>query len=58
MTIIKGTEVILRPATPNDRRQIYEWLTQSDITSKMIGPPDFGDNPIPTWKDFMNDYNS
>ena len=58
MTIIKGSEVILRPATPNDCRQIYEWLTQSDITSKMIGPPDFIDNPIPTWEDFINDYNS
>jgi RimJ/RimL family protein N-acetyltransferase len=55
--MIKGMKVILRPATLNNRRQIYEWLTQSDITSKIIGPPDFIDNPVPTWEYFINDYN-
>ena len=57
MRMIKGQKVILRPATPGDRRQIFEWLTQSDLTSKMIGPPDFADNSIPTWDYFIKDYN-
>jgi RimJ/RimL family protein N-acetyltransferase len=55
--VIKGQNVTLRPATVADQRQIFEWLAQSDITSRMIGPPDFSDNPIPTWEEFMDDYN-
>jgi RimJ/RimL family protein N-acetyltransferase len=57
MKTIKGQQVILRPATPADRRKIFEWLTQSDLSSRMIGPPDFPDNPIPDWEFFVNDYN-
>jgi len=55
--MIKGQQVILRPATLNDRRQIFEWLAQSDLTSNMLGPPDFPDNLVPTWDEFVSDYN-
>ena len=54
--IIKGIIVTLRPAIIQDRKKIFKWLTQSDITSSMMGPPDYSDNPIPTWSEFKNDY--
>ncbi len=39
-----------------DRRLIFDWLTNSDLTALMMGPPDYPDIPIPTWKEFNNDY--
>ena len=35
---------------------IYQWLAHSDLTSSMLGPPDFPDNDIPQWDEFINDY--
>ena len=46
----------LRPATPADRRAVYEWAACSDLTATMMGPPDFPENPVPTWKQFCDDY--
>jgi RimJ/RimL family protein N-acetyltransferase len=57
MSDIKGSTIILRPATITARRQIYEWLAHSDITHTVLGPPDFTDNPIPSWEEFTDDYN-
>jgi RimJ/RimL family protein N-acetyltransferase len=54
--MIKGKKVQLKPAALNDRRQVYEWLAQSDTTSQMMGPPLFPDQPIPTWEEFTSDY--
>lgn len=54
--IIKGKIITLRPATPGDRREIYEWLAHSDLTSQMMGPPDFPDSPVPDWEDFRIEY--
>lgn len=51
-----GPTVSLRPAKPSDCRRIYEWLTQSDLTPSMIGPPLFPDQPVPTWEEFQADY--
>ncbi|HZG25577.1 MAG TPA: GNAT family N-acetyltransferase [Chitinophagaceae bacterium] len=56
MTVIKGQQVSLRPATISDRRQIFEWLAESDITSNMLGPPHFPDNLVPGWEEFLSDY--
>jgi RimJ/RimL family protein N-acetyltransferase len=56
MTAINGKLVSLRPANPGDRRHVFEWLAESDLTSKMLGPPDFPDNPVPDWDEFINDY--
>ncbi len=53
---IQGEKVNIRPAKPEDRRKIYKWLTQSNITSKMMGPPHYTDHPIPTWKQFCTEY--
>jgi len=54
--IINGTTVILRTALISDREKIFKWLTQSDITSSIMGPPNYSDHPIPTWEEFKNDY--
>ena len=45
----------LRPATPDDRRAIFEWLALSDITHLMLGPPTFPDSLAPTWEEFLDD---
>lgn len=57
MQIIKGKLVTFRPATPDDRRQLYQWLAHSDLTARMLGAPLFPDAEIPTWEYFIEDYN-
>jgi len=39
-----------------DRRAVYQWLAQSDLTPSMMGLPDFPDSPVPTWEEFCGDY--
>lgn len=46
----------LRPATEDDRRDVYLWLAASDVTSSMMGPPLFPDVAIATWEEFCADY--
>ena len=31
--IIYGKKIILKPACESDRKEIYNWLTKSDLTS-------------------------
>lgn len=57
-SMIHGTNVLLRPAGQDDRRDIYEWLVASDVTPLMMGPPTYPDVPIPTWDEFYADYAS
>ena len=54
--VLAGTRVRLVPATPEDRRSIYEWLACSDVTRAMIGPPLFPKHPVPTWEQFQEEY--
>lgn len=56
MERILGKKVILRPATVADRKSIFEWLTNSDLTKLMMGPPTYPDSAIPTWQEFNDDY--
>lgn len=53
---LQGQRVWLKPATMAERRLIYEWATQSDLTSSMMGPPLFPDHMPPTWEEFCDDY--
>ncbi|MEQ9442840.1 MAG: GNAT family N-acetyltransferase [Cyclobacteriaceae bacterium] len=46
----------LRHATLQDKRKIYSWLAHSNLTSEMLGAPNFPDIPIPTWDEFNEDY--
>jgi ribosome biogenesis GTPase len=54
--IIRGSVVALRPARESDRRAVYEWLAESDVTRSMMGPPLFPDTPPPNWDEFCEDY--
>lgn len=53
---IYGNKIKLKPAKKSDRKKIYVWLTQSNLTSSMMGPPDYSDNPIPSCEEFYEDY--
>ena len=53
---ISGNKIELKPAQESDRKRIYSWLAQSDLTSSMMGPPDYPDHPIPSWEEFCEDY--
>lgn len=54
--IITGKKIKLRPARTSDRKKIFLWLTQSDVTPFMMGLPLYPDLPIPTWQEFCKDY--
>lgn len=54
--VISGTVVALRPTRDSERREIFEWLAESDATSAMLGPPLFPELPAPTWDEFNADY--
>lgn len=53
---IQGKVVTLRPATLQDRKPVYEWLTKSDLTSSILGPPKYPESEIPSWEEFTEDY--
>ncbi|MBN2348101.1 MAG: GNAT family N-acetyltransferase [Bacteroidales bacterium] len=53
---LTGEKIKLRPATMQDREHIFLWLTKSNLTQEMMGPPNYPDSKIPTWKKFINDY--
>jgi diamine N-acetyltransferase len=54
--IIAGSKIKLRPAILSERRMIYAWLANSDLTPSFIGPPDYPDSRIPTLREFCRDY--
>jgi RimJ/RimL family protein N-acetyltransferase len=56
MTRINCKTVSLRAARLSDRRTAFEWLTQSDATSSMMGEPRYPDHPLPSWDEFQKDY--
>jgi RimJ/RimL family protein N-acetyltransferase len=51
-----GNALFLKPASLSDRRKIYHWLTSSDATPSMMGPPTYPEAPVPTWEEFCSDY--
>jgi len=53
---LTGNILSLRPASLQDKSKIFNWLTNSNLTSEMLGPPKFPDNPVPTWDEFESDY--
>ena len=48
--------ISLRSAAHSDRKKIFRWLAKSDATPEMMGPPIFGDHPVPTFEEFCADY--
>jgi RimJ/RimL family protein N-acetyltransferase len=56
MEILQGKLISLRPSSLEDRRAIYEWACQSDLTKAMMGPPLYPDNPASSWEEFCEDH--
>ena len=56
MQKITGEKIELLPAQMADRKKIFSWLTQSDLTPSMMGPPDYPEHAVPSWEEFCNDY--
>lgn len=54
--MLKGFMIELIPAKLEDRRKVYEWGNESDITKCHAGPPDYPENPVATWEEFCCDY--
>jgi len=54
--IIQGKTVTLCLSTLDDRRVIYDWFANSDITASMAGEPTFPDSPPGSWEEFCEDH--
>ena len=54
--LIYNKNIKIRPATLMDKRKIFDWLTNSNLTEEMIGLPNYPDSKIPTWDEFAKDY--
>lgn len=48
--------ITLRPAMLKERELIYHWLTASDLTPDLMGPPHFPEVPVPSYKDFCQEF--
>lgn len=46
----------LRKAALSDRPVIYTWLAESNLTSSMLGEPNYPDAPVPSWNEFVDDF--
>jgi len=54
--LLISERLTLKPATLQDKEKVYKWLAHSNLTSEMLGAPNFPDAPIPTWEEFDEDY--
>lgn len=54
--LLTGEKIQLKPATPSDKRMVFEWLTNSNLTPDMLGWPHYPETKIPTWDEFDEDY--
>lgn len=48
--------ISLRHATPEDKRKTYEWLCLSDTTASHMGEPHYPEILIPTWNEFIDQF--
>ncbi len=48
--------VSIRPNSIADKPKVFDWLSRSNLTAEMLGPPKFPDNLAPTWEEFDEDY--
>ena len=55
--MINGKLITLVPTTLEDRQNVYDWCFQSETTKSHSGPPDYPENPIPTYEEFCTDDN-
>jgi RimJ/RimL family protein N-acetyltransferase len=48
--------ITLRPALMNERELIYHWLTGSDLAPEMVGPPQYPEIPVPSFKEYCLEF--
>ncbi len=53
---LKGQLIHLVPATLRNRRTIFNWMVNSDISHYMVGLPTFPEMEAPDWEEFLEDY--
>ena len=46
----------MRYARIDEKRKVYEWLCLSDTTELHLGVPDFPECPVPTWEQFLAEF--
>jgi len=56
MKLLKTKILKLRLATMQAKEILFKWLTTSNLTNDMLGPPNFADNPVPTREEFDSHY--
>jgi RimJ/RimL family protein N-acetyltransferase len=54
--VIRGNQVVLVPATLEDKQSIYDWCFRSETTQSHTGLPYYPEALIPTWEQFCEDY--
>ena len=53
--MIKGDKTLLVPAGLSDKKTIYDWCYNSEITKSHSGLPHYPENPIATWDEFFGE---
>src|SRR5512147_517002 len=48
--------ISLRQARLDERRTVFEWLCHSNTTPLFMGPPLFPEVAIPSWEQFLTDF--
>lgn len=56
MTIAQGQKIALARATLADRAKVHAWLSASDLTSQVMGPPLFPERRVPNFEEFCDLY--
>ena len=56
INIFNQRSISIRPAKMVDKEKTYQWLAHSNLTSEMLGPPNFSEITIPTYEEFIEDY--
>jgi diamine N-acetyltransferase len=53
--IAQGSLVSLALSIPSDRRLVYDWYANSDVTASMAGPPNFPETPAGSYEKFCSE---
>lgn len=48
--------ITIRHASIDEKRKSYEWLYQSDTTPMHSGAPDYPENPVASWEEYLSNF--
>lgn len=49
-------DIVLRPANLSDRKNLFDWMYQSDASKSMVGLPLFPEKPVKSWEEFKRSW--